>query len=59
MRNGMEPTRAQKRSDESPVAQSSARPHVVWFICDQLRADALGFMGNGIVQTPNLDHLAE
>lgn len=33
-------------------------PHVVWICCDQLRADALGFTGNGIVQTPNLDRLA-
>lgn len=34
------------------------QPHVVLFLCDQLRADALGFMGNDIVQTPNLDRLA-
>ena len=32
--------------------------HIVWFICDQLRADALGFMGNNIVRTPNIDRLA-
>src|SRR5699024_10097033 len=29
------------------------------FMCDQLRADALGFMGNTIVRTPNLDKLAQ
>jgi len=34
------------------------RPHVVWVMADQLRADALGFMGNPIVRTPNLDRLA-
>jgi arylsulfatase len=33
-------------------------PHVILIMCDQLRADALGFMGNDIVQTPNLDRLA-
>jgi len=58
MRNGMEPTKSQERPDESPATRSPARPHMVWFICDQLRADALGFMGNDIVQTPNLDRLA-
>jgi len=36
----------------------TAKPHVVLFMCDQLRADALGFMGNDIVKTPNLDRLA-
>ncbi len=33
-------------------------PHVVWILCDQLRWDAVGFTGNPIVQTPNLDRLA-
>ena len=36
----------------------AAPPHIVWIYCDQLRADALGFMGNSIVRTPNLDRLA-
>jgi len=34
-------------------------PHVVWIMCDQLRADALGFAHNNIVRTPNLDRLAD
>jgi len=34
------------------------QPHVVLILCDQLRADALGFMGNPHVRTPNLDRLA-
>jgi len=33
-------------------------PHVVLFICDQLRHDALGFAGDPHVRTPNLDRLA-
>ena len=37
---------------------SEKRPHIVWFLCDQLRWDALGYMGNAIVRTPNLDRLA-
>jgi arylsulfatase len=35
------------------------RPHVFFLMCDELRADSLGFMGNRIVRTPNLDALAE
>lgn len=35
------------------------RPNVLFVICDQLRADHLGFAGNSVVQTPNIDALAE
>ena len=34
------------------------RPNVLFIICDQLRHDHLGFAGNGIVRTPNIDALA-
>ncbi|MGF9662395.1 sulfatase-like hydrolase/transferase [Arthrobacter crystallopoietes] len=34
------------------------RPNVLVFIADQLRADHLGFAGNTVVRTPNLDRLA-
>ena len=37
---------------------AGAAPHVVWILCDQLRADAVGFMGNRCARTPNLDRLA-
>lgn len=33
-------------------------PNVLLLMADQLRADALGFAGNPIVRTPNLDRLA-
>lgn len=33
-------------------------PNVVLLLADDLRSDALGFMGNQIIQTPNLDGLA-
>jgi arylsulfatase A-like enzyme len=36
----------------------SDKPNVLWIIADQLRADHLGFGGNAIVRTPNLDALA-
>ena len=35
------------------------RPNILFLMADQLRADALGCYGNPIVQTPNLDALAE
>lgn len=34
------------------------RPNVLVFIADQLRADHLGFAGNPVVRTPNIDRLA-
>lgn len=34
------------------------RPNVLVIIADQLRADHLGFAGNPVVRTPNLDKLA-
>jgi hypothetical protein len=43
---------------DETARRARPRPHVVWFICDQLRADALGFAGNPVVRTPNLDRLA-
>jgi len=46
------------KADNKHTGSSRSAPHVVLFICDQLRADALGFMGNQHVRTPNLDRLA-
>lgn len=37
---------------------TTLRPNVLFIIADQLRADHLGFGGNSVVQTPNLDALA-
>src|SRR5687767_9563742 len=37
---------------------TSRRPNVLFIIADQLRADHLGFGGNSVVRTPNLDALA-
>src|SRR5436190_2621387 len=36
-----------------------ARPNILLFMPDQLRADAVGAFGNPVVQTPALDALAE
>ncbi|MGE0622055.1 MAG: sulfatase [Pseudomonadales bacterium] len=38
--------------------ETGTRPNILWIIADQLRADHVGFGGNGIVRTPNLDALA-
>jgi len=35
------------------------RPNVLFVMCDQLRADAIGAYGNSIIHTPNLDRLAK
>src|SRR5688572_29401335 len=40
------------------VPEPRRAPNVLLLMADQLRADALGFAGNPIVRTPNLDRLA-
>lgn len=35
-----------------------AKPNILFIITDQQRADHVGFMGNNVVRTPNLDALA-
>ena len=37
---------------------SDSQPNVLVIITDQQRADHVGFMGNDVVRTPNLDALA-
>lgn len=36
----------------------SKRPNILFLISDEHRFDVSGFMGNGVVKTPNLDRLA-
>jgi arylsulfatase A-like enzyme len=40
------------------TAAPAAAPNLLFILADDLRWDALGFMGNRVVQTPNLDRLA-
>ena len=47
------PNSSQKRKKDQP-----ARPNIIFILTDDHRADALGAMGNKIIQTPNLDALA-
>lgn len=41
------------------AAESVARPNLLFILADDLRFDAIGFMGNRIVQTAHLDKLAK
>lgn len=38
--------------------KTDSRPNILWIVSDQLRADHVGFGGNAIVRTPNLNALA-
>src|SRR5690606_20597923 len=38
--------------------KESARPNIIFLLTDDHRWDALGAMGNTIIQTPNIDNLA-
>jgi hypothetical protein len=41
------------------AGQASDRPpNILSIICDQMRGDALGFLGHPIARTPNIDRLA-
>jgi arylsulfatase A-like enzyme len=44
--------------DARGSAGSARRPNILFVICDQLRADHLGYAGNAVVRTPNIDSLA-
>lgn len=41
------------------LGQDQARKNLLFIITDQQRYDALGYAGNEVIQTPNLDRLAE
>ena len=41
-----------------PVAQTTARPNIVFILTDDQRADALGYAGNALIRTPEMDRLA-
>ena len=45
-------------SSESAESPGPRRPNLLLIITDQQRADHVGFGGNEILRTPNLDALA-
>ncbi|QDU81075.1 Choline-sulfatase [Polystyrenella longa] len=40
------------------AADESARPNIIFILTDDQRADAMGCMGNPVIETPELDKLA-
>jgi len=40
------------------VQGADDRPNIIFMLADDLRADAVGYSGNEVVQTPNIDKLA-
>jgi len=42
----------------SSCTEQKERPNIIFLLTDDQRWDALGAMGNGIIQTPNLDMMA-
>ena len=44
--------------EASPRIDEKGRMNVLLIICDQLRRDHLGYVGDPIVSTPNIDELA-
>jgi arylsulfatase A-like enzyme len=43
---------------QSPIVQENEKPNIIFLLTDDQRWDALGVMGNNIIKTPHLDHLA-
>lgn len=41
------------------AAQPGQKPNIIFLLTDDQRADALGYAGNEIIQTPHLDQLAQ
>ena len=44
--------------DKVTAGSDETRPNIIFLLCDDLRWDALGFMGNNHVITPNIDILS-
>lgn len=51
-------SRRQFTASAAAAFQRPRRPNILFVLPDQLRAQALGCMGNTVVQTPNIDRLA-
>src|SRR4051812_19734059 len=41
------------------AAPATSKPNVLFFFCDDQRADTIRALGNGVIQTPNLDRLVK
>ncbi len=50
---------ARQVTRETRPSETPARPNILFLLADDLRFDALGCMGDKIIQTPNIDALAK
>lgn len=41
------------------IEKKSEKPNIIFLLCDDLRADAVGYIGNETIKTPNIDRLAK
>ena len=46
-------------TQSAPARAMDRPPNVLYIVCDQMRGDALGLLGNPNAHTPNLDQLAQ
>ena len=44
---------------ERPKVSPAEKPNIIFILSDQHRPDALGCNGNPVIQTPNLDNMAD
>ena len=47
-----------KKSTDRNAPQQNSKPNIIFILTDDQRWDALGFAGNSIIKTPNIDKLA-
>ena len=47
-----------KNVDDGSQKQAIEKPNIIFILTDDQRWDAMGAMGNPIIQTPNMDKLA-
>ena len=47
-----------KNKEVVEIAKKAEKPNIIFVLTDDQRWDALGFSGNSIIKTPNMDSLA-
>lgn len=58
-RSGNAPGKTKVAGSENLSGRQNEAPNIIFVLTDDQRWDAMGAMGNPIIQTPNLDRLAE